>query len=294
LARRDQAESKVAGGHIEVTPLDDDTYLEFGATAYALNYDKPVIAKDSLSSGFSGQRHSMISADMRGAFSFISWSGEFARMISDAGRANALALSVITAPVTFLELSLNYHNLPANFISPFGGTFGVKANTAQNETGWYFGSKFSLIPERLLLFGSANISKSSSAAGDVPYSDIRLGSKYILPSIPLRLSVQWRSYGKGTAFALTNDTLSKNSFRFDAEGDLSKTISLSLRAEFQHSPSHQNGNLLGVGIKYLPMEEQILMHLDYIRMNPHCRGLLRLQAYMEGTDTAFIRNYLMI
>jgi hypothetical protein len=255
LARKNQAESKVAGGHIAITPIDDDTYLEFGATAYALNYDKPVIAQDSFASGFTGQRHAMISGETRGAFSILSWSAEYAGMISDAGRANAFAISAIAAPFTIWEISLNYHELPSNFISPFGGTFGIKANTAQNEKGWYLGSKLFLIPNRLSLFGSANISKSRGTSGDTLYSDIRLGSKYILPSIPLRLSVELRSYGRGAVFDLANDTLSKNSLRFDADCDIAKTINLSLRAEFQNSPSKQNGNLLGVAIKYLPLEE---------------------------------------
>ncbi len=255
LARKDQAESKVTGGHVAITPLSDDRFLEFGTSAYTLNYDKPVIAKDSLT-GFSGIQHSMISFDMRGAFSFISWSGEFGRMISDAGRANAFAMSVITAPLKIWEIALNYRNLPVNFISPFGGTFGINSSNAQNETGWYIGSKVFIIPQTFWFFGSANFSKSESTVnGERRYSDIRLGSKFKSLSFPLHLTFQLRSYGKGTAFALVNDTLAKRSFLFDADADLTKMITVSLRAEFQQTPSNQSGYLIRTGIKYLPIEE---------------------------------------
>ena len=201
----------------------------------------------------------MISADMRGAFNIISWSTEYARMISDAGYGNAFVATMIAAPLTFLELSLNYRNLPQKFISPFGGTFGINSATAQNETGFYLGSKVVVVPDQFWFFSSANISQSLNTLGNtLHYSDILLGSEYTYGI--LRLAVQLRSYGKGPVFSITGDSLSKNSFRFDAEAELSKTISASFRGELQRSYSAvsnapKGGYLLGVGLYYLPTEE---------------------------------------
>lgn len=261
LGRKDKAESKLAGGHIAITPLNEDNYLEFGATGYALGYDKPVIVKDPLSLGFRGRRHSMISAETRGAFSFISWDGEMAHMNSDAGKTNGFAMSVITAPLKILDVSLNYRDLPANFISPFGGTFGINSADAQNETGWYIGSKLTVIEKSLWLFGSVNFSISENPGkSNVHYSDIRFGSTYSLPSYPLHLTAELRSYGKGPAFTLTSDSLSKTSLRFDFDARISKRVHLSLRTEFQRSFSEtdseeKKGYLIGTALKYLPVEE---------------------------------------
>lgn len=129
LERREQAQTKLSGGHISITPFLDEGLLEIGATGYSLTYDKQVI-KDSLSQGFSGKDHAMISAEIRTEFSFFSASGEYARMISDAGNANAFAASLLAAPLPFWEMSLNFRALAVNFISPFGGTFGINSQDA--------------------------------------------------------------------------------------------------------------------------------------------------------------------
>jgi len=261
LSRKDQAESKVVGGHLAFTPLQDNNFLEIGATAYSMNYDKPVVPNDSLSPRFSGQKHSMISLEMRSIFSVISWNAEFARMISDAGTPNAFAITVLAAPAEWIEVSLNYHDLPERFISPFGSTFGLNAADAQNETGWYLGSKFSAIKNSLWFFGSANIAESQNSIGlAVHYSDIILGSEYRMKFIPLDLLFRFRSYGRGPVFSITGDSLSKNSFRLDADATLSKTVSISLRTEFQRTYSEadgllKNGHLTGIKMHYVPMKE---------------------------------------
>ncbi|MFI5262962.1 MAG: hypothetical protein ACHQM6_00445 [Candidatus Kapaibacterium sp.] len=260
LSRKDQAESRVAGGHVAVTPLQGKNFLEFGATGYSLNYDKPVLAKDSLSLGFSGQKHSMISLDMRSAFAKISWSAEFARMISDAGKANAFAMTLVGSPVQWMDISLNYRMLPEKFISLFGSTFGINSSGAQNETGWCLASKCSAITNKLWFFGSANFSESlNSLQSTLHYSDIILGGEYRIKSFPLDLLFQFRSYGKGPVFSISNDSLSKNSFRFDADADLTKTVSISLHTEFQRSYSQtensaKSGHLVGVKMYYLPVQ----------------------------------------
>jgi hypothetical protein len=261
IARKNEAQANVAGGHIAITPLQEDNYLEFGATAYTLNYDKPVAAKDSVSTGFSGQKHSMLSLETRSAFSKISLSGEFARMFSDAGYGNAFVMTLLGAPMKWLELSLNYRKLPDKFISPFGSTFGINSASAQNETGWYLGTKVTAIPNALTFFGSANIAESASPGNSPMHnSDIILGSEFAPRSFPVSLSFQFRSYGKGPVFSIAGDSLAKNSFRLDVSADLGKTISLSLRAELQHSYSVADsttkvGHIVEVGIYYLPLPE---------------------------------------
>ena len=297
LARKDQAQSNVAGGHIALTPLRDTNFLEIGATAYWLNYDKPVAAKDSLSLGFSGQKHSMISVEMRSAFSVISWSTEFARMISDAGYANAFAMTLLGSPLKCLELSLNYRDLPEKFISPFGGTFGINSANAQNETGWYLGSKLTAIENALSFFGSANISQSMSRIkSSLHYSDIILGSEYSSRSFPVSLAFQLRSYGKGPVFSLRGDSLSKNSFRLDADADLSKTISLSLRAELQRSYSvadsvAKSGHLVGIGMYYLPLPELSLSSgIAFFQTDSYASRLYSNEADLPGS-AAFVALY---
>ncbi len=259
LARKDQAQSSVTGAHIAITPYLENAFLEIGATGYGLNYDKPVIGKDSLS--FSGQNHSMVSVETRGAFSFLALSGEFARMISDVGRKNAYAITIEGNPLEDWEFSLNYHDLPPNFISPFGSTFGIHSGTAQNERGWYLGSKYTLLPKMLSLFGSANFSQSQNLSrGILHYSDILFGGTYTFQSFPIWLTLQGRSYGKGSAFSIAGDSLSKKSLRLDLDADLSKSISASLRAELQRTYSLLDGTatggyLFGIGIYYLPIHE---------------------------------------
>jgi len=256
IARENQAEARVAGGHISVVPLHEDSYAEFGATGYTLSYDKPVTVKDSTSLGFHGQHHAMFSAETRGVFSFISWNGEYAGMNSDAGKANAFALSAITAPFKFLEISANYHDLPANFISPFGGTFGMNSGTAQNERGLYLGSKFTIAPNTLTLFSSVNFSQSDKTTGEIRYTDFHIRSAYSFQPLPLRLSAAFQSFSKGHIFQISGDSLSKKSFRFDAEANLSETMSIGLRTEFQRYYSDTTlGYLIGIRWSYIPLGE---------------------------------------
>ncbi|MFI5264615.1 MAG: hypothetical protein ACHQM6_08880, partial [Candidatus Kapaibacterium sp.] len=259
IARKDRAESKVAGGHFAFTPLDDVAHLEIGGSGYILNYDKPVI--DTTPNSFHGQKHSMISAEFRGGLSFISVNGELARMISDAGRADAFAASLIALPLSFWELSMNYHYLPANFISPFGGTFGINSASAQNEKAFYLSSKFDILPNKLSLYGSGHFSESEGTGSrSVKYSDLRIGSKYRMSVIPLRLTAEIRSYGKGPIFSVSNDSLSKNTVRFDAETDVTETMSISFRTEIQRNFSETDsvtkiGHLYTVKLTYVPLSD---------------------------------------
>jgi hypothetical protein len=259
IARKNQAESTVAGGHFAFTPFDDVAHLEIGATGYSLNYDRPVI--DTLANGFHGQKHSMISAEIRAGLSAISINGEYARMISDAGKADAFAASLVAQPLKFWELSMNYHYLPSNFISPFGSTFGINSATSQNEKALYLGSKFEVLSNKLSLYGAANISESKSMTnGNEKYSDIRAGAKFRMSSIPLRLSAEIRSYGKGPVFSVSNDSLSKNTFRFDVESNVTETMSISFRAEIQRNFSTADsiikiGYLYGAKLAYVPLAD---------------------------------------
>jgi hypothetical protein len=258
IARKDQARSSLTGAHIAITPLDEDNYLEVGVTGYQLNYDKVVALQNS--SGFHGQKHSMISADVQSTISdVISINSEFAHMNSDAGLAHAYTISMVAQPLAILEFSANYRNLPANFISPFGSTFGNNAVTAQNETGWYFGSKITPIPNRFSLYGSANLSSSvSTSSEEIKYSDVRFGVIYSFHVVPLRLLAEIRSYGKGPVFSITNDSLSKRSIHFNADMHLIDVITLSFRSEYQQFFSQttltaQHGTLNGLTITYTPL-----------------------------------------
>jgi len=210
----------------------------------------------------------MISADMRSTFStLISVNGEYARMISDAGKANAFAVSMMIQPIKLIEVSMNYHELPANFISPFGGTFGIHSNVPQNENGFYIGSKFNIIPSIFTISASGNFSSSASepfayksSSNEVKYSDIRLRSTYALQFIPVRLSVELRSNCTGKVFSISNDSLSKNSLRLDAVATFSETLSASFLSEIQQYFSDatmtiKNGYLYSAKFTYTPLPD---------------------------------------
>jgi hypothetical protein len=260
LSRKEKVQSKVAGAHISLVPLDDDSYFEIGATGYTLDYDRPVIIRDSSLTAFHGQHHSMASVEIRSAFSFFSLSGEYANMISDAGKEHAIVVSSIISPLDFLELSMNYRNLPVNFISPFGSTFGINTNDAQNETGWYIGSTISIIPRCFYLFGSLNIARTQNPGNiDLHYSNIRIGGKYKLLSFPLEFFAEVRSYGKGKIFSIQNDSISKNTFRLVAKSNITKSIRISQRIEFERYTNQLNipedGYLAATKIEYIPFPE---------------------------------------
>ncbi|MDP4220257.1 MAG: hypothetical protein Q8896_07455 [Bacteroidota bacterium] len=261
LARRDALQSTVIGEHFSITPLNSNNYFSIGASGYTLSYNKPIMPVDSTSLGFRGMHHSMVSIDMHGILSFLSWSGEYAQMNSDAGKAHALAISLLGAPLEILEISMNYRELPSTFISPFGGTFGINASDVQNETGWYLGSKLTLLPRVLWVYASGNFSRSLSiGTGMLHYSDLRIGGKYSMHSIPLQLLFELRTYGRGMLFSLAGDSLSKTSLRLDADLVVSSSIHLGVREEIeqfisQHDNTKSNGNLIGVKIRYAPIRE---------------------------------------
>ncbi|MEP7235662.1 MAG: hypothetical protein ABI778_10230, partial [Ignavibacteriota bacterium] len=250
----------VDGGHITYTPIAEKYLLQFGATAYTLTYDKEVYRTDSLSIAFRGQRQTMASIDMHTGISIFSASVEFARMIGDFHSSNALTANLLAAPLPSWEITLNYRNLPQDFVSPFGGTFGLNSSDAQNERGWYLASKMEAIADRLWIYGAANFSTSkNNLRSDVRYTDIIFGSEYHPVSLPVQLILTGRNYSRGPAFTLSDDSLSKRSLRIDMKSEISKTIHLVLRSELQRTYSvtknvSEGGYLAGLKLRYAPVK----------------------------------------
>lgn len=135
-----------------------------------------------------------------------------------------------------------------------------------------------------------NIARSEDpASGDLHYSDVRIGSKYILPSFPLQFILQLRSYGKGSVLKLSNDSLSKSSLRLDVNADLSQTIKVSLRGEFQRTISQtdgieKNGSIFGIKIRYDPLEELIISSgISFFTTDSYAARLYSNEADLSGS-----------
>lgn len=140
ISRQNASRQTMFGGNISFSITDSaDRAFTIMLTAFKTSFDLPISTADSNSFHFRGKEHSMASLSLSTTIDPVSIDAEYARTFSDWVNISAFAITTLFEPIPLLRITLNYHDLPAKFYSPFGNTLGLYTNDAQNERGFYGG-----------------------------------------------------------------------------------------------------------------------------------------------------------
>ncbi len=140
INRQNASRQTMFGGNISFSVTDSaERAFTIMLTAFKTSFDLPINTTDSNSFHFRGSEHSMASLSLSTTIDPVTINAEYARTFSDWVNTRAFVISALFEPIPSLRITLNYHDLPAEFYSPFGNTLGLYTDDAQNERGFYGG-----------------------------------------------------------------------------------------------------------------------------------------------------------
>jgi hypothetical protein len=182
LGRRSDARQLSAGGGLRYRVRDTEGgALEIGVLGYSMHFDHTVLLSDTSEFKLGGSSLSMLSAFAKANTTWFSLTAEYAASYSSAFTAAAVAVTTSVKLTNDLRLSTNIHLLPPRFYSPFGGTFGLHSDDAQNERGYYLGAVWDATKQIRLVAYSITAFNSLLPYSNAPQSrsiETRIGATY--------------------------------------------------------------------------------------------------------------------
>ncbi|HET9137428.1 MAG TPA: hypothetical protein VFO76_12395 [Candidatus Kapabacteria bacterium] len=261
LAKRNAARQTMHGAVLSYANFDtSDNGFSIGMAGYRMKFDNPV-AMDSNTFHFYGQHHSMLSLFATSVTGNLEASGEYGRTISDMGTASAVAVTAQYDLSPVIRLTANYHNLAPRFYSPFGSTFGLYSDDAQNELGYYLGASYAASPY-LSFFGFGIFGRNSyPAPEDGLYQrtfDSRIGAKLLLGKQSFEPQMQFLRQWKTDALLVDSLLELKLQPQLLWTYDISSTFKSKVQLKYcwlSNDNSTQQGYMIGIGARYVPIAQ---------------------------------------
>ncbi len=256
ISRQNTSRQTVFGGNISFTATDSaEQALTVMLTAFKTRFDLPINTTDSNSFHFRGKEHSMASLSLSTTIEPVSVNAEYARTFSDWHNTGAFAITSLFEPFPSLRITVNYHNLPAQFYSPFGNTLGLYTNDAQNERGFYGGILFGPTNDLAIYGYFANAQNSmypNELSQIISTTRVTLGLSYALDNI--LLSGDFRYTKK---LQLNSDSLSSSRYEFPLKVRkyFSQYFNVTLEGQYlieTNSSATEYGRLLRLATCYTP------------------------------------------
>ncbi len=256
ISRQNVSRQTMFGGNISFS-LSDSAERAFTImlTAFKTSFDLPISTIDSNSFRFRGTEHTMASLSLSTTIDPISINAEYARTFSDWVNTGAFAITALFEPFSSLRITLNYHDLPATFYSPFGNTLGLYSNDAQNERGLYGGFLLSATND-LSIYGyivnARNLINPSDTFLIKSTTRATFGLSYTLPNTVLTGDFHY-------TYKLSLDTNSPRSSRYEiplkVKQYFSNNFNISAEGRYLIQTSNgfaEYGKLLRVTTQYVP------------------------------------------